>query len=134
LEGVAPSFDLQPSTNPSPAVLTPSGEQHLGKLAAPQGMVPWRNAVSPRPGAEVWATAGGAPFAVFGKAGEGRVLALLGTALGEAPKGQTAFFEAPGWPRLLTRMLHYLARGKPPPNALPPASTARAAHALRQHD
>lgn len=75
------------------------------------GAVFWRHNLKPREGATVWLTAGGEPFAISGAVGEGRVIALLGAALGEAPKGQTAFWDSPGWPPLLERILEYLARG-----------------------
>ena len=104
-------FDLQPATAPAPLALTSGGKKHLGRVRPPLGVVPWRNEALPRPGSEIWAMSGSAPFAVFGKAGEGRVVAILGAAVGEAPAGQTAFYDSPGWPAFLERLLVFLARG-----------------------
>ncbi|MHB9026374.1 MAG: glutamine amidotransferase [Armatimonadota bacterium] len=105
-------FDLAKSDGSAALALTAAGTKRLGKFTRPLGMVPWRNAVTPRKGTEVWLVAGSAPFAVAGKAGDGRVIAILGTGLGEAPAGQTAFWDSPGWPYLLQRLLMYLTTGK----------------------
>jgi len=104
-------FDLRPAGPNARLALTADGAKRLGPVSAPLGMVPWRNEVAPRAGAQIWLTAGPAPFAVYRRAGEGRVLAILGTAVGEAPSGETAFYDSPGWPELLKRMLVHLARG-----------------------
>lgn len=117
------TFDLRPSEGDAQLTLTPIGLKRLGQVGSNRkpdiesrrsllGVVPWHNEVPLRAGAEVWMTAGKGPFAVYAKAGEGRVLALLGTAVGEAPAGRTAFYDSPGWPELLKRMLSYLARGR----------------------
>ncbi|HEY3416909.1 MAG TPA: glutamine amidotransferase, partial [Armatimonadota bacterium] len=105
-------FDLAPGAGDARLALTATGTKRLGTLDKPLGMVPWRHTLILRPGAEVWMTAGKAPFAVVGKAGDGRVMSILGTGLGEAPAGQTAFWDSPGWPYLLQRMLMYLTTGK----------------------
>lgn len=109
-------FDLQPVETDAHITLTSAGTQYLGNLLAnPKsqlGVVQWRNEVHLRPGAEVWMTVGRFPCATFTKQGEGRVLTVLGAAVGEAPEGQVAFYDSPGWPELVKRMLSYLARGK----------------------
>ncbi len=92
--------------------LTSAGGKRLGKLPGPLGVVLWRNNLKPRPGAEVWMTAGSDPFAVYAPAGAGRVVYVLGTCYGEAPAGKTAFWDAPAWPEAVVRMLGWLARGK----------------------
>jgi uncharacterized membrane protein len=103
-------FDLKPCGGA--LALTATGAQRLGKVSDALGMVPWRVGVAQRKGAEVWMTAGKEPFAVCRKAGTGRVLYILGTSYGEAPTGRTAFWDAPGWPVVVVRMLSWLARGK----------------------
>jgi len=105
-------FDLRPAGPDARLALTAAGAKRLGPVTAPLGMVPWRNEVSARAGAETWLTASSAPFALYRRAGEGRILAILGTAIGEAPSGETAFYDAPGWPDLLRRILVHLARGR----------------------
>ena len=111
-------LDLQPLTgettlNVARKVIMANGSKLKPPLPGKDlGVVPWRHNLKPREGAAVWLTAGGEPVAVSGAAGEGRVLAVLGTALGEAPAGQTACWDAPNWPALLERLLEYLARGR----------------------
>ncbi len=76
------------------------------------GCAYWRHNLKPKDGTVVWLTAGDQPFAVSGAAGEGRAMAIMGTALGEAPAGQTAFWDSPGWEPLLAEILGYLAGGE----------------------
>lgn len=106
------TFDMRPAGPDARPVLTPVGRKRLGPVGTSLGVVPWRNEVAVRAGARVWLTAGGKPLAVFRRAGEGRALAVLGTAVGQAPRGSCAFYDSPGWPTLLKRMLSYLACGK----------------------
>lgn len=103
-------FDLTPSGQS--LALTSAGGKRLGKLSGSLGVVLWRNNLKPRPGAEVWMTAGKDPFAVYAPAGAGRVVYLLGTCYGEAPAGKTAFWDAPAWPETAVKLLGWLARGK----------------------
>ncbi|HEY5315545.1 MAG TPA: hypothetical protein VIK18_23645, partial [Pirellulales bacterium] len=58
----------------------------------------------PKPGAEVVASAGGEPLILAGKAGRGRVVAVLATPLGEVADHETAWWDWPGWPGLLSRV------------------------------
>ncbi|HEY3396118.1 MAG TPA: glutamine amidotransferase [Armatimonadota bacterium] len=104
------AFDLAASGQA--LAVTAAGTKRLGKITPPLGMVPWRSKLLPRPGAEVWMTAGKDPFAVYAPAGAGRVAYVLGTAYGEAPAGKTAFWDTPGWQQAAVRMLGWLARGK----------------------
>ena len=92
--------------------VTAAGTKRLGKLSGDLGIALWRNDLEPRPGAEVWMTAGREPFAVYAPAGAGRVVYVLGTVYGEAPEGRKVFWEAPGWPETMVKLLGWLARGK----------------------
>jgi uncharacterized membrane protein len=67
-------------------------------------------AMEPRPGAEVWLTAGGKPALVAGSFEKGRVAAVALTANGEAPAGALAFWDWPDWPRVLGRAIDWAAR------------------------
>ena len=58
--------------------------------------------------------AGRMPLLVLGQYGKGRVAAFLGTPMGEAPEGQTPFWQWQDWDKLMRNTLVWLAAGKPP--------------------
>ncbi|HEY3396104.1 MAG TPA: hypothetical protein VGM19_00445 [Armatimonadota bacterium] len=58
-----------------------------------------------KPGARALLTCPGRPVAVVWKVGEGRVIALTGTALGDAPAGQRLFTRTREWRDLLSKLL-----------------------------
>jgi uncharacterized membrane protein len=105
-------FDLKPSGNIDKVKLTEKGIKYLGNIDKLLGVVPWRNTLEVKQEAEIWATAGDKPFAVVSKAGEGRVMAILAGAVGEAPEGEIPFWDSPGWDEFLMKCLLYLARGE----------------------
>jgi hypothetical protein len=87
-----------------------------GPASAPWGVALGERLVSPylhrataRPAAQVVARAGREPFVVAGTAGRGRVVCLLGTPYGEAPKGRTRFTDWDGYPAWLDAVLGWLA-------------------------
>lgn len=62
--------------------------------------------VTVKPGARVLlACHDGTPVLVGWKCGQGRVLALTGTALGEAPAGSTLFTQSPAWSAYVAGLL-----------------------------
>ncbi|HEX3655312.1 MAG TPA: hypothetical protein VHV55_05890 [Pirellulales bacterium] len=77
-----------------------------GQAAGPATMpvVIFRHRLRLKPGAEVMVSAGGEPLIVAGKAGRGRVVAVLATPLGEVAGDETAWWDWPGWPGLLTHI------------------------------
>jgi uncharacterized membrane protein len=58
-----------------------------------------------KPGAETLLECGGRPVVVVWRVGEGRVIALTGTALGEAPPGQRLFTRTRQWRDFLRDLL-----------------------------
>lgn len=109
---VGKAFDLIPVEGDARLIFTATGKQRLGKLPADLGIATWRHNATPRKGTDVWLTAGGQPFAVAGKAGNGRVIAILGAPIGEAPAEKTVCWESPHWAEFLVRVMDYLATGK----------------------
>ena len=63
-------------------------------------------------GGEVALKAGGRPLLVLSKYGKGRVAVFLGAPLGDAPVGQTAFWQWTGWSTYLARLMERAAGRK----------------------
>ncbi|MHB9026661.1 MAG: hypothetical protein ACYC7E_21220 [Armatimonadota bacterium] len=73
---------------------------------APRAVMAYANgAFTPKAGAQVLARCGSAPVLVAWPVGQGRVIAITGTVLGEAPKGATLFNQTPAWAALLAEAL-----------------------------
>jgi len=71
-------------------------------------LVLYRHTVDPAEGAEILLTGvGGEPLLVAKRHGRGRVIVFAGTVLGEAPDGQTAFWDSPAWPEFLARVIRW---------------------------
>ncbi|MCL5408986.1 MAG: glutamine amidotransferase [Candidatus Omnitrophica bacterium] len=107
-------FDLSRMPNDSRVRLTTVGSARLDMPMTQNsllGVVSWRNNVAAKPGAQEWMSAKGRPFAVFSRAEKGRVIAILGTTLGEPAHGQTSFYDSRGWPELVRKILMFLAHG-----------------------
>ena len=76
-------------------------------------VVPYRHMVEAKAGSELLlAGANGEPLLVGRKLGKGRVVVFTGTVLGEAPKGETAFWRAPSWPAILAGAIRW-SHGRP---------------------
>ena len=69
----------------------------------------WVHQAAPKPGATVAWTADGKPALVFGKYGNGWVVAVLATDLGKAPDESRLFFRTPEWPGMLAGILKWVA-------------------------
>lgn len=63
------------------------------------------NTFAPKPGAQVLLAGKSGPVVVTWKVGEGRVIAITGTALGEAPAGMTLFTQTPEWGNFFVDLL-----------------------------
>ena len=74
------------------------GDQPL----APQAVMAYAGgAFALKPGARLLAQCGDDPVLVAWLVGQGRVIAITGTVLGEAPAGSVLFYRAPEWAALL---------------------------------
>jgi len=87
-----------------------------GKPFADQPALFWRHNVTPKPGAQPVAYAGGEPIAFRAGFGKGQVHVFLGTTLGPGARAGTPFWQTASWRDLLGRLLD-----APPP--LPPHAT-----------
>ena len=63
------------------------------------------NAITVKDGAQVILTCVDTPVLVSWKVGEGRVIAITGTVLGEAPNGAVLFNRTPEWSNLMSKIL-----------------------------
>jgi len=72
---------------------------------------PYVHELRPKPWATVVLTCGARPLLVVGRVGNGRVAAMAGTALGEAPPGRRAFWDWSGWSELVARLVRWLKGG-----------------------
>ena len=104
--------ELLPVTFPAvvsgaPRFLKAQAVSVAGSPLAPNAVMMYAAAgpLTLKKGARVLASAGGEPVLVEWKVGQGRVIALTGSALGEAPKGKTLFTRTPQWAALLSRVL-----------------------------
>ena len=70
----------------------------------------WLHDVEPKPDARVLMLAGDKPLLVVGRYGKGKVACFLGAPCGEASRGHTAFWNWPGWDRLMQNTLAWLAK------------------------
>ncbi|MHB9134469.1 MAG: glutamine amidotransferase [Armatimonadota bacterium] len=75
-------------------------------------VVLYRHAVTAKPNTTVLlAGKNNEPLLVAGAYGKGRVVVFTGTVLGEAPAGQTPFWQSPAWPQLLAATLDWCREG-----------------------
>lgn len=97
-----------------PGVLQSRDKHTVSGLSLPLNLVsPYIHRAGLRQGSDLIISAGGRPFLVSGVYGRGRVVCLLGTPYGTAPKGGTLFYEWKGWPELLRNTLRWLAHREP---------------------
>jgi len=61
----------------------------------------WQHVLKAKPGAVVHVAAAGNPVIVTGSYGKGKVAVVTAAPLGEAPKDALAFWDWPGWPKLI---------------------------------
>jgi hypothetical protein len=103
-------FDLQPVGVPTPVHLQPADwlAKRLNWKNPP--VVLWQHLMNAKPDAVVWVTAGGNPVIITDHYGKGKVCFIAAAPLGDAPAGQTAFWDWPQWPALMTDLVQDLMK------------------------
>lgn len=104
---IATRFDLQPVGEPDP-VLQPASDMVRKLDWSNPPLVLWQHIMKPKSDAIVHATAGGHPAIVTRPFGKGKVCFVTIAPLGDAPGGQSAFWDWPQWPLLMTAVVREL--------------------------
>lgn len=99
---IATRFDLQPVGISPPLPLQPTSELARTLDWSQPPVVLWQHVMKAKPDATVHATAGGHPAVLMRPFGEGKVGFVTIAPLGDAPADQTAFWDWPQWPTLMT--------------------------------
>ncbi len=87
----------------------PTGSPFKATWKTPPEVI-FRHIVEPVPNAQVLMPgAAGEPLWVGKPYGKGRVAVFTGTVLGEAPQGQTAFWQDPNWKDILAAAINWSA-------------------------
>lgn len=104
-------YDLVKCEPPQPVELEQALAPAMPKPGQPaSGVVMFRHQLKAKPEAAIMVSAGGEPLVVGAAFGSGRVVAVLATPLGEAPAGQTAWWEWSGWPGVLKRVADWVTK------------------------
>jgi len=105
-------FDIVRADPPLP--LEPVGQHPIvmGLDFRQRPLVLWYHRAKPKPDATVLARAGKQPLIVVQRVGKGRVVAFLGTVLGDAGEDERPFWRWEDWPDLLKEMLTWAAGQK----------------------
>jgi uncharacterized membrane protein len=107
---IASRFDLQPVGVEKPARLEPATALTKTLDWTKPPVVLWQHVINTKPDATVHVTAAGHPAIVTTPYGKGKVCFVTAAPLGDAPAGQTAFWDWPQWPRLMDAVIHDLMR------------------------
>ena len=101
-------YDLQPVGVEKAIKLEPVGSlaQKLDWSASP--VVLWQHVMKAKPDATVHVAAGNHPVIVSHSYGKGQVCFVTAAPLGDAPPGETAFWDWPQWPALMGTVLRDL--------------------------
>jgi len=93
--------------NPSVKFLQPKNDSPLkGVSWQNDPVVMFRHIVKPKSESKILLSGtNGEPLLVGGQVGNGRVAVFTGTVLGEAPKGQIAFWNSPSWVDILSKTI-----------------------------
>jgi uncharacterized membrane protein len=105
---IATRFDLQPVGISPPLPLQPASDLARKLDWSQPPVVLWQHLMKAKPDATVHATAGGHPAILTRPFGKGRVCFVTIAPLGDAPTGQTAFWDWPQWPLLLKTVVKEL--------------------------
>ena len=82
-----------------------------GVVFGAKDVVLYSHLSTPKAGATVAVQAGGKPILVLGTTPQGgRIACVLATPFGEAPKGETAFWDAPAWNTLMANTVRWLSK------------------------
>jgi uncharacterized membrane protein len=98
-------FDLQPVGVEKAVLLEPvaSLAQKIDWTKPP--VVLWQHVIKAKPDATVRLTAGGHPVILTRPYGKGQVCFVAAAPLGDAPPGETAFWDWPQWPKLMGALI-----------------------------
>jgi uncharacterized membrane protein len=107
---IATRFDLQPVGFPTPVPLQPASDVARKLDWSKPPVVLWQHNMMAKADATVHVTAGDNPVIVSRPFGKGKVCFVTISPLGDAPAGQTAFWDWPQWPLLMTTVIHELMR------------------------
>ncbi len=102
-------WDLRPAEEKRLTGVETGVPECLLFLPAWQPQVLWLHESTPKPGATVAWSAGQRPAVVFGKYGEGWVVAVLAAPLGKPPAGESLFCQTEQWPQILAATLAWVA-------------------------
>ena len=102
------SLDMQALTPPGVLKITPGAKLLAGMTLKQPGVCLWQHDLKPKADAWVELNAGDRPFLVCGRFGKGRVAAVTGTVCGDPGKDNTAFWDSPDWPDILSRTIRWL--------------------------
>ena len=106
-------YDLQPVGVEQAVQLEPVGTlaQQIDWTKRP--VVLWQHVIKAKPDATVRVTAGGHPVILTRPYGKGQVCFVAAAPLGDAPPGETAFWDWPQWPKLMGALIRDLLAAVP---------------------
>jgi uncharacterized membrane protein len=107
---IATRFDLQPVGGSRPVPLQPASDMARKLDWSHPPVALWQHVMKTKPDATVHATAGGHPAIFTRPFGKGKVCFVTIAPLGDAPTGQTAFWDWPQWPLLMKTVLAEMLR------------------------
>jgi uncharacterized membrane protein len=97
-------FDLQSVGAEKPVKLAPASVLAKGLDWSKPPVLLWQHVMKAKPDATVHVTAGGNPAILTRPFGKGKVCFVAAAPLGDAPRGETAFWDWPEWPKLVARL------------------------------
>ncbi len=106
-------YDLQPVGVDRPITLEPASPlaRTIDWSNAP--VLLWQHTMKPKSDATVHVSAGGNPVIVTRPYGKGKVCFIAAAPLGDAPAGQSAFWDWPQWPKLMWLVTEDLLASQP---------------------
>ena len=107
---IATRFDLQPVGVTRPLPLQPASELARKLDWSQPPVVLWQHIMKAKPDATVHAAVGGNPAILTRSFSKGKVCFVAISPLGDAPAGQTAFWDWPQWPLLMTTVVKELVQ------------------------
>ena len=107
-------YDLQPVGVEKAVKLEPVGALAKKMDWSKPPVVLWQHVMKAKPDATVHATAAGNPVILTRPYGKGQVCFVTAAPLGDAPPGETAFWDWPQWPKLMGFVIQDLMVPQPP--------------------
>jgi hypothetical protein len=108
---LADTYDLRPMAPGTHLAAVPGSPAAAVDWGPRPPVAMWMHHLAAKPGADVWLRAGDEPALVTQTVGKGRVAVVLLTPLGEPGRGETPYWESPGWTPLMTAVLRWLVGG-----------------------